>query len=784
MKSVVSSIKNIKAVSCRDFVFAADGGSISLSFLTEDILHISYHFNGIETDDVNRKCSTYMTEGIRQIDSTCMPSTAEKDGCYILTCGKTEVRVEKQCGIISVYRDGVLVHGGRMGDSDTVIPSYPVRCLTKKNDSSASAHFNFPLLKDDEFYGLGDKTGLPDRKGRMFTMHNRDCLGYDASNSDPMYKAIPFLIKRNRTTGALCGLFFDHSLITSVDLGRESPYYFTLENLGGPFSYFVITGQDYHSVIDGYYMITGRPSLPPLFSFGFFGSSMNYVEPDDAADRILAYFDSIEKYNIPCEGLYVSSGYLKAADGKRYAFLWNRKKFPDYKKYLHDLSERGYNLCMNIKPGILVSHPWYKEIAEKGYFIKDENGKPYTEFFWGGPASLIDFTNPDAKEWWKGELEKQYLDHGCTGIWNDNNEFEIEDPGLDAYAARSMLPVLMCQASYEVFKKKAPDKRPWIYSRSGGPGIQRYARTWSGDNTSEWKTLKYNQYMSVGFGLSGLPFYGHDLGGFFGDVPSRELLVRSCQSAVFQGRFVIHSWRANGNPTEPWTYPDALEPIKRLIQKHYYFMPYIYNCAIQTVLYGKPMDRMLSLEFPEDPAVRTDDTNCMYGDYILKALVLDEGKNTVDAYLPAGHGWYDGSTGAFHTGGTTVTCTVPCDDRVQWFAKDGAVIPVSEDGGHLKTSFFNRTCFLLYPPVKEGTETDYYEDDGITELAEKIYNCWQITLTADTVTFRKVQTGTVLSGRTYTARLPEGYYTEKQISFDPDSIPNGGSISFAYRKKR
>ena len=126
--------------------------------------------------------------------------------------------------------------------------------------------------------------------------------------------------------------------------------------------------------------------------------------------------------------------------------------------------------------------------------------------------------------------------------------------------------------SYEASLEENSGLRPWITCRSGFAGMQKYTRTWSGDNVSDWKTLKFNQFQGWSLGLCGIPFYGHDLGGFFGDIPSEELLVRSCQSAVFQPRFIIHSWRENGEPTEPWTYPNALPVIRYFIDEHYLFI--------------------------------------------------------------------------------------------------------------------------------------------------------------------------------------------------------------------
>ena len=197
--------------------------------------------------------------------------------------------------------------------------------------------------------------------------------------------------------------------LNAIDLGEESPFYSFVEIENGPIGFYIIPGDDYGQIMQSYCTVTGFPALPPLFSFGFFGSSMNYVESDDAMNRITHYFDQTEENKIPCEGMYVSSGYLKADDGKRYAFFWNKRKFPDYGTFLSRLHDRGYNLAMNIKPGFLTTHPWYEELKSKGYFLKDSNEKPIVEFYWGGQASFLDFSNPDAKEWWKSQIGRAHV---------------------------------------------------------------------------------------------------------------------------------------------------------------------------------------------------------------------------------------------------------------------------------------------------------------------------------------------------------------------------------------
>ncbi|MGE4585467.1 MAG: TIM-barrel domain-containing protein [Sphaerochaeta sp.] len=776
MKHIIHSLTTCSLVDLRHAVAKGTGGALHFSFLTSEIVRISYQFSSIRIEPAYEQASEYMTEPATHLASDDVLVIQDEDRVFVLSCRETRIVVEKETASVSVWYRGRLHHGGRVGTADTVLPSYQLRCFTKEGCADSFGRFNFPLEADDEFYGLGDKSGSPNRRGRRFSMFNRDSLGYDASNSDPLYKSVPFLLKHNPKQQLVSGLLFDQSVIRVIDLGRESPFYFMVESEGGPYAYYVLLGDDYHQVMAQYYRVTGFPAFPPLFSFGFFGSSMNYVEPDDAQDRMLAYFATIEEHQIPCEGMYVSSGYLKSPEGKRYAFLWNTRKFPDHRAFLTSLSERGYNLCMNIKPGILTSHPWYEKLKEQGYLIKDQNGQPYREFFWGGDASFIDFNNPDAKNWWKSQLKEQYIDHGCTGIWNDNNELELEDVGVEAYKTRSLYPIKMAQASYEVFKEAQPHHRPWIYSRSGYASLQRYARTWSGDNASDWKTLHFNQYMGIGFGLSGLPYFGHDLGGFFGVFPEEELLIRSCQSAVFQGRFVIHSWREDGNPTEPWSYPTALDPIRSLICEHYRFMPYLYTCAYSAATEGIPLERSLHLEFPEDDAIAVDCVHSLFGPSILKVLVTEKGKTETSVYLPKGLWWYSKEGNAYR-GGSECVVPYPCDGSVQWFAKEGSAIPTTRGVQHLRSALFTEVVFLVFPCLTEQktVTTQYFEDDGLTELDQQSYNLWECAVTRNSVRVTKLRQGIEGKGkRMFRIEVPAGFSCSDSV-FDPDALQEGQS---------
>ncbi|GHV94642.1 alpha-glucosidase [Spirochaetia bacterium] len=797
MKNIIKNISSVENKTTDSnsslLICHAETGTVVLTIFSVRKILINYQIEGISIPPVCEAACRYLS-GTPSVEKTVI-KLVENQSQFIAeilsaTGDKTEIVIEKQNGNLAFAFNDVMVHGGLLGNGDTVIPRDQMRCIRENSDALPVFRFNFPLQKDDRFYGLGDKGGLPNRRNRRFRMFGRDALGYDAELSDPLYKSIPFFIKHNPGSKILAGLYFPESLIDSFDFGKESPFFYSTEIPGGPASYYIFLGNNYKELLGEYYTVTGFPALPPLFSFGFFGSSMNYTEPDDAADRILRYFSEIERKEIPCEGMYISSGYLKADDGNRYAFFWNKRKFPNPREFLQPLSEWGYNLAMNIKPGILRSHPWYGELRDKGYFICDKKGEPYVEFYWGGEASFVDFANPSAREWWKSKLKENYIENGCTGIWNDNNELELEDTELDAYKDRTIYANRMAQASYEAFKEVNPDIRPWIYTRSGYAGIQAYARTWTGDNVSDWKTLKFNQYQSISLGLSGIPFYGHDLGGFFGPVPEKELLLRSCQSGVFQPRFVIHSWRENGEPTEPWTYPDIFPQVKYFIEEHYRFIPYIYDCAVEAARSGVPLDRPLFLEFPGDPGCTEAQVHSMFGPSLLKILAVEPDTSDVPVYLPAGTYWYDPKKEILLTGGSEQRVEIPWDAH-RWFARAGSVIPTCPGLKNLITSLYPKVTFLIFPPAAGDTMFyRHFEDDGRHEMSSGLFSEWEIHIIPNgsegRIELKKTAAG--LSEppekRNFTLELPAGFSFpdgSRRTVFNPADYPLFESFSISYK---
>jgi alpha-glucosidase len=270
---------------------------------------------------------------------------------------------------------------------------------------------------------------------------------------------------------------------------------------------------------------------------------MQYTEAEDAQRQLGSFLKSLKEHDIPCGSFHLSSGYTKA-EGKRYVLTWDKSRFPDPAALARAFADAGIKLIANIKPAMLPGHPRFAEVEAFRGFVRDaqDEVRPHLTQFWGGEAAYLDFSNPQTSEWWGQEVKAQLLDLGIAATWNDNNEYEVWDDGARVSfngqggtmeALRPVQTGLMLRASFLAQARHAPAKRPFLVTRSGGPGLQRYAQTWTGDNATDWKTLRYNLRMGHGLSLSGLFNFGHDAGGFAGPKPEPELFLRWIEQAIY-----------------------------------------------------------------------------------------------------------------------------------------------------------------------------------------------------------------------------------------------------------
>lgn len=572
-------------------------------------------------------------------------------------------------------------------------------------------------MEKERIFGLGDKGGELNKAGRAFRMETTDCMGYDASESDPLYKHIPFYICENSV--GCYGVFYDTADTSYIDLGKEInnyyPPYKYFKTKDNCLVYYVFFGTKL-SVLQQFARLCGKQAFPPKWSFDYCASTMAYTDAPESQKKMDAFIDKLKECNLSCGGFYLSSGYTSIGN-QRFVFHWNKEKFPDIEKFISDFSDEGIEIIPNIKPAFLDNHPLYQEIADKGFFVKNPDGTPYVTEFWDGLGSYFDFTNPKAFAFWKKKVKEALLDYGIAATWNDNNEFDIKD--CDALAAgfkgskikanriRPILTYLMVAASYQAQTEKNPQLRPFLSTRSGSIAVRRYAQTWSGDNRTEFSDLRYCHYIGLTMSLSGLYFYGHDLGGFHGEMPSRELLLRWLQHGIFEPRLTIHSWNSDGSATMPWSYPDIMDSVHSLFAQRKQLLPYIYNCAYHCVEQEMPMNAPPFLYYDDEALYAYPDT-MMLGRDLFIAFVFDEGKEKTCIYLPKGDDWY--LENKLFKGGQLAELTIPADAKMPYFVRSGCILPINEAPYGFQSK--EMVVFTVYPLEKGCFESEFFSDDG------------------------------------------------------------------------
>lgn len=667
----------------------------------------------------------------------CNAEVLNEEEIFILPCG-IKINIDLHNFIISCYSEDKVLYSDRK----------PLAYNFDGEFGRDSYHY-LTREKDEKIYGLGDKSGKLDKSGRSFRIETSDAMGYDAKESDPLYKHLPFYICENSV--GTYGIFYDTTDTSYADFGREiNNYYPTYKHFRTEDSclvYYVFFG-DKLSILQQFCRLCGKQPLPPRWSFDYCASTMAYTDAPDSENQMNLFLEKLKENDLSCKGFYLSSGYTSIGKG-RYVFNWNKDKFHNPQKFIESFNGKNINLIPNIKPAFLDSHPLYKEIAEKGLFIKDKDGSPFVTEFWDGIGSYLDFTNPEAFSFWKNKVKESLLDYGISFTWNDNNEFDIKD--IDAIAhgfsegevkasrIRPMLTYLMVLSSFLAQTEKHPDIRPFLSTRSGNIAVRRLAQTWSGDNRSIFEDLRYCHNIGLTMSLSGFYFYGHDLGGFDGDIPSRELLLRWLQHGVFEPRFTIHSWNKDGSATMPWSYPDIIDSVRSIFAQRKKLIPYLYNCAYNCVENEIPMNAPAFLYYNDNKLMEENDT-MMLGRDIFVGFVFDEGKKETEVYLPEKDNWYLGNK--LYKGGTLVNVHIPAKCEMPYFVKAGSIIPTDEASYGFECD--EDIVFTVYP-IEEGSfESEFFTDDGFSfeylkENCVKLH--FDVTCTMDKVTVKYTNKG-------------------------------------------
>ncbi|MCG2583737.1 glycoside hydrolase family 31 protein [Massilia sp. TS11] len=567
------------------------------------------------------------------------------------------------------------------------------------------------LQEGERFLGLGEKGGSLDRRGSAYSNWNTDAFRY-TNETDPLYATIPFYIGVHH--GLAYGLFFDNSYRSDFNFGASNRRFASFSAQGGEMDYYLITDPDVAGILRSYTWLTGRMPLPPLWSLGYQQNRYSYMSETD----VMRVAHTLREKRIPADGITLDIHYMDQYK----VFTWDRQRFPDPAGMAQRLAALGLKLTVIVDPGVKQESGYasFERGLAKDVYVKYPDGSPYSGEVWPGWCFFPDFTAAKGRAWWANEVGA-YARAGVAGLWNDMNEistwgqampnnllFDFDGQPTTHRQARNVYALNMTRASYEGMKA-ATGQRPFLLTRSGFAGTQRYSALWTGDNTASDSHMLLGVRLLNSLGLSGLAFTGMDIGGFIGS-PSQGLYARWMQLGAFTPYFRNHSGY-DTKAAEPWTFgEDVLNNVRSYINLRYRLLPYLYAAFHEASSSGLPVMRSLAIDYTHDAHVyaRDFENQYLFGPSLLVAP-FESTARFGKLYLPAG-AWYDFYTDAAHAGGREQLLEL-APTRLPVFVKAGAIIPMQSQIQSTAEQPAPTLVLHLYRG-EQASSFRYYEDDG------------------------------------------------------------------------
>jgi len=589
------------------------------------------------------------------------------------------------------------------------------------------------LPADEHYFGLGDKVGPLDRRKQAFSLWNTDAYNFQES-TDPIYKSIPFFLTMR--AGRAVGVLLDNTWRSSFDFGKQIDGVYSFGAEDGPIDYYLLYGPDPKQILQSYAWLTGPPPLPALWTLGYQQSRYSYGT--EAELREIAA--KLRSERIPADGLYLDIDFQI----KNRPFTVDPEKFPNFVPMLADLKKENFHvvtitdLHIAFLPNACYA-PFDTGVAGD-HFVKNPDESIFVGTVWPGPSVFPDFTRQSTREWWGG-LYKTFVSDGVAGFWNDMNEpsvfstpdktipgdvqHRIDEPGFRRRIAthreiHDVYGMENSRATYEGLLKISPDQRPFVLTRATYAGGQRYAATWTGDNSATWNHLRLTTPMLENLGLSGFGMSGADGGGFIG-TPTPELLTKWTEVATFQPIDRNHSEK--GTPhREPWVHGPEQEDIRRrYIEERYKLMPYLYTAVEEMSRTGVPVLRPLFLEFPDATADKhpldldTGNEFLFGSDLLVAPPPFPEKPDDYVLKFPPGD-WYDYWSGerlhrATASSAAPMQASVhPTLEVLPVFVREGAILPMQPLTQSTNEVPQGPLLLRIYPG--RDCKGSLYQDDG------------------------------------------------------------------------
>ncbi|RXS90451.1 alpha-xylosidase [Geobacillus sp. PK12] len=537
----------------------------------------------------------------------------DSDSMVIMKSGKMAVHIPKQGNWkVEYFYDNKRLTGSE----------YKSMAHITGPDGKTYIREELNLSVAENIYGLGERFTHFVKNGQSVEIWNRD----GGTSTEQAYKNIPFYLS-NRGYG----VFVNHPENVSFEVGSErvSKVQFSVE--GESLHYFIIGGDSLKSVLNNYTILTGKPSLPPAWSFGLWLTTSFTTDYDE--ETVNRFVDGMLSRDIPLSVFHFDCFWMKAFHWCD--FEWDRDIFPDPEGMIERLKQKGLKICVWINPYIAQRSKLFQEACEKGYLLRKENGDVWQWDKWQPGMGIVDFTNPEACRWYADHL-RRLVDMGVDCFKTDFGERIPTDVvyynGADPQKMHNYYTYLYNKVVYEVLVEKRGKNEAVLFARSATVGSQQFPVHWGGDCYATYESMAESLRGGLSLGLSGFGFWSHDIGGFE-NTASADLYKRWTAFGLLSSHSRLHG---NQSYRVPWLFDEEAVDVTRFFTKlKYKLMPYIYAQAVKSANEGIPMMRAMVLEFSDDPSCDYLDRQYMFGDSLLVAPIFN-GEGIASYYLPEG----------------------------------------------------------------------------------------------------------------------------------------------------
>lgn len=599
------------------------------------------------------------------------PRLAEREGGFLLDSGSLRIAVARRPWALRIEdASGRALLHLRPDDRQLLGPTVLPTGYSRDGAGRLAFHHSFSLEPEERLYGLGEQFGPLDKRGQRIVSWSRDPLGMVTSTIS--YLNIPFLLSSRGY-----GLFLHHASKIVYELGQPSLQSAAFRVADPYLDLFFIYGPSPKEVIGRYGELTGRPAVPPLWSFGIWYSRCMYRD----RAQVEAIVERLRALGIPGDVVHLDPLWLRErkrrqADGCDFA--WDEEAFPDPAGFVRWLGERGFKLSLWENPYVWIGTEMFAEGEERGYFARSRQSGLARPQENPGETALVDFTRPEACRWWQ-EKHRPYLRLGVASFKADYGEATPPDAlfadGSTGEELHNLYPLLYNRAVFQVVQEERGEAV--LFGRSGYAGSQRYPINWTGDAPSTWGGMAATLRAGLSLSLSGIAMWSHDIGGFWNpenlNPPDPTLYVRWAQFGLLSSHARFHGIRGR----EPWYYgEEAVEVVRRFARLRYRLLPYLYALAREAAETGLPVVRPLLLEYPDDPVAAGVDFEYLLGSHLLVVPVMNpEGRCLV--YLPEGE-WWDWWTGERLRGPRHLRLEVPLE-RIPLYVRADCILPLAPE---------------------------------------------------------------------------------------------------------